>query len=125
MAQLNRRAAELMVEEGAHACTDITGYGLLGHAPVMATASGVALRIAHRRVLHFPAALELRALGVAPGGLAANRRAFNGKVWFGVAVPAGMARPAVRSPRLRAGCLSRLPRRARHGWSSGSPRKGL
>jgi selenide,water dikinase len=87
MAQLNRRPAELMVECGAHACTDITGYGLLGHALEMATASGVALRIAHRAVPHFPAALQLRALGVAPGGLAANRRAFNGKVWFGDAVP--------------------------------------
>lgn len=87
MAQLNRRAAELMVEYEAHACTDITGYGLLGHALEMATASGVALRIAHRNVPHFSVALELRALGVAPGGLAANRRAFNGKVWFGDAVP--------------------------------------
>ena len=54
MAQLNRRAAELMVEEGAHACTDITGYGLLGHALEMAAASGVMLHIAHRRVPHFP-----------------------------------------------------------------------
>ncbi len=108
MAQLNRRAAELMVEEGAHACTDITGYGLLGHALEMATASGVALRIAHRRVLHFPAALELRALGVAPGGLAANRRAFNGKVWFGVAVPAAW-RDLLFDPQTSGGLLVAAP----------------
>lgn len=87
MAHLNRRAAELMVEAGAHACTDITGYGLLGHALEMATASGVALRIAHRHVPHFPAALALIARGITSSGLASNRRAFSGKTHFDAAVP--------------------------------------
>jgi selenide,water dikinase len=87
MAQLNRRAAELMVEEGAHACTDITGYGLFGHALQMAMASGVCLRIAHRRVPHFPSALELRSRGVGPGGLDSNRHAFDRRIRFGDAVP--------------------------------------
>ncbi len=108
MARLNRRAAKLMVEYEAHACTDITGYGLLGHALEMATASGVALRIAHRRVPHFSAALELRALGVAPGGLAANRRAFNGKVWFGDAVPDAW-RDLLFDPQTSGGLLVALP----------------
>ena len=108
MAQLNRRAADLMVEAGAHACTDITGYGLLGHALEMATASGVALRIAHRRVPHFSAALELRALGIAPGGLASNRHAFNGKIRFGDAV-SGMWRDLLFDPQTSGGLLIALP----------------
>lgn len=108
MAQLNRRAAELMVEEGAHACTDITGYGLLGHALEMAAASGVMLHIAHRRVPHFSAALALGALGIAPGGLASNRHAFNGKIRFGDAV-SGMWRDLLFDPQTSGGLLIALP----------------
>jgi len=108
MARLNRRAAELMVEAGAHACTDITGYGLLGHALEMATASGVTLRIAHRAVPHFPAALALRALGIAPSGLASNRHAFNDKIWFGDAVPGAWC-DLLFDPQTSGGLLIALP----------------
>ena len=111
MARLNRRTAELMTECEAHACTDVTGYGLLGHALEMASASGVALRIAHRRVPYFPAALELRTLGIAPGGLASNRRAFNGKVWFGDAV-AGAWCDLLFDPQTSGGLLVALPANA-------------
>src|SRR5262249_33005480 len=41
MAMLNRAASEAMVEIGAHACTDVTGFALLGHGAKMASASGV------------------------------------------------------------------------------------
>jgi selenide,water dikinase len=108
MTQLNRRAAELMVEEGAHACTDITGYGLLGHAFKMAMASGMGLRIAHRAVPHFSTALELLARGVTLGGLVANRRAFEGKVWFDDAVP-GAWRDLLFDPQTSGGLLIALP----------------
>lgn len=108
MAQLNRRAAELMVEEGAHACTDITGYGLLGHALGMATASGVTLRIAHRAVPYFPAALTLHARGIVPGGLATNRRAFDGRVRFSDAVP-GTWCDLLFDPQTSGGLLIALP----------------
>ncbi|OGI45012.1 MAG: selenide, water dikinase SelD [Candidatus Muproteobacteria bacterium RBG_16_64_11] len=108
MAQLNRRAAELMVEGGAHACTDITGYGLLGHAVEMATASAASLHIEYRAVPYFTAALELLSQGIAPGGLAANRRAFNGKIWFGDAVP-GAWRELLFDPQTSGGLLVALP----------------
>ena len=46
MATLNKLAAETMVRrDGAHACTDITGFGLIGHACEMATASGVTVEL--------------------------------------------------------------------------------
>lgn len=59
MKTLNRAAAEAMIEAGARACTDITGYGLIGHALEMATASGVNIVIASKAIPFFPKALEL------------------------------------------------------------------
>lgn len=73
MAQLNKKASELMLQFGAHAATDITGYGLLGHAYEMATASRVTIRIFSERLPLMPQALELAEAGMIPGGAIANR----------------------------------------------------
>jgi selenide,water dikinase len=59
MTTLNKSASEAMVEAGVNACTDVTGYGLLGHASEMAAASGVSLVIRSGDVRVFPKALEL------------------------------------------------------------------
>ena len=45
MAALNRRAAELMADFDAHACTDVTGFGLMGHLKAMAVASRVDIEL--------------------------------------------------------------------------------
>jgi selenide,water dikinase len=74
MTALNREAAEAMQEVGVHACTDITGFGLLGHALEMAQASGVALEIHASRVPILESALEMARLGMIPAGTFANRR---------------------------------------------------
>ena len=73
MTQLNREAAERMLERGVHAATDITGYGLLGHAQEMAAASGVTLCIDAARVPAIEDALEAIAAGHVPGGAHTNR----------------------------------------------------
>ena len=73
MASLNATAAELMVRFGAHAATDITGFGLLGHAYEMAVASGVTIRIAAGALPLLPQAVELAAEGMIPGGAQDNR----------------------------------------------------
>ena len=73
MVRLNRRAAELAGEFGLHSATDITGYGLLGHAAELAENSGVGLRIALAQVPLLPGALEYSRAGVVPGGLGRNR----------------------------------------------------
>jgi selenide,water dikinase len=73
MALLNRAASEAAVEFGARAATDVTGYGLIGHAQQMADASGVTLRMFPDRDWFLPSALELAAAGVQPGGLGTNR----------------------------------------------------
>ena len=64
MTSLNKDAAEVMVQFGAHAATDITGFGLVGHAFEMADASGVAIRIDALRVPLLQRTLELAAAGV-------------------------------------------------------------
>lgn len=73
MKQLNRAAAEAAVASGARAGTDVTGFGLLGHAAQLADASGVTLRLRPSPAWFLPRALALLAEGVAPGGLGRNR----------------------------------------------------
>ncbi len=80
MAALNREASELMVRFGAHAATDITGYGLLGHAFEMADGSGVTITLEADRLPLLPQALELAEAGMIPAGANANRDFLNGKV---------------------------------------------
>ncbi len=68
MAQLNRSAAEVMARYRVSAVTDVTGYGLIGHALEMAEASGVSIRIESRNVPIIPQALELADNGQLTGG---------------------------------------------------------
>ncbi len=73
MARLNREPAELMIKHGASSATDITGYGLMGHAYEMAVGSSATLRLFSAQVPLLPRALELAAAGMIPGGALANR----------------------------------------------------
>jgi selenide,water dikinase len=73
MLLLNRAACEAILRFAVHACTDISGFGLLGHAREMAAASGVALEIEADAVQFLPGALEYAAAGAQPGGLRNNR----------------------------------------------------
>lgn len=68
MTMLNAGAARAMLGAQAHAATDVTGFGLLGHAHEMATASGVALRVIASKVPRHALALEMLAAGIIPGG---------------------------------------------------------
>jgi selenide,water dikinase len=73
MTTLNRVASEVMVEIGVNACTDITGFGLLGHALEMAMASDVALALQWQSVPIFQEAEQYASMGMVPGGTARNR----------------------------------------------------
>jgi len=73
MLTLNREACEEMLGYDVHGCTDITGFGLIGHAREMAVASGVTIEIAVDQVRLLPGALEYAAAGAVPGGLRNNR----------------------------------------------------
>jgi selenide,water dikinase len=74
MTTLNRSAAEAMQAVGCRACTDLTGFGLLGHALEMAVASGVEFLIRASMVPVLPSALEMARMGMIPGGTFANRK---------------------------------------------------
>ncbi len=68
MMTLNRTPSELMVQFGATAATDITGFGLLGHARNIAVASGVELRLEFDRIPRFELTLENAVVGTKGGG---------------------------------------------------------
>lgn len=72
MATLNKAASEAMVEVGVSACTDITGFGLLGHASEMARASRVGLEIEARLVPVLDEAWGFLRAGAVPGGSKSN-----------------------------------------------------
>ena len=73
MATLNKPAAETMQEVGVQACTDITGFGLLGHLLEMMKGSGTTALIKADSVPLLPSAADLAASGVVPGGTRDNR----------------------------------------------------
>jgi selenide,water dikinase len=82
MTTLNKAAAEVITSGGfsVHSLTDVTGFGLIGHAREMSIASGVSLLIEASRVPRLPGALECVRRGYVPGGLKANRQFAEGCV---------------------------------------------
>lgn len=73
MAELNRAAAEVMKQFSVHACTDITGYGLLGHLAEMVEDSGMALRLESRKIPILPEAVDYAGMGMMPAGAFKNK----------------------------------------------------
>ena len=93
MVTLNRAAArvlETLPGGVVHACTDITGFGLIGHASEMAAASHCSIEIEAGRVPLLESAREL-APGNSPGGARTNREHFGGGVAIGAGVDATVA----------------------------------
>lgn len=74
MAALNRDAAKIMEDFSVHACTDITGFGLLGHMAEMVVDSGMGIRIQTERVPVLKEAVEYAGMGLVPAGAHNNRK---------------------------------------------------
>lgn len=87
MTTLNRAAAEAMLRAGAHAATDVTGFGLLGHLHELARASGLEAHISAGEVPLLPHAVELVEAGYIPGGTRRNRADVAHAVAWADAVP--------------------------------------
>jgi selenide,water dikinase len=87
MAALNKKASELMQEVGVHACTDITGFGLLGHACQLAQNSQVGIKINSSAVPVFTEVEDFAKAGLCPGGLYRNRDFYGKMVEFSNQVP--------------------------------------
>ena len=79
MRMLNKAAAEALQPLAVHACTDITGFGLIGHATEMAVASGVSLEI-DAATVPLIEGVEPLVAGNTSGGLNSNRAYFSGQV---------------------------------------------
>ncbi len=73
MTTLNKRAAEISLKYDVHGLTDVTGFGLIGHAREMALGSGTSLRLFASAVPLLSGAMECVARGLVPGGLQNNR----------------------------------------------------
>lgn len=73
MLELNRDAAAWMVKLGAHGATDITGFGLIGHALEMTAKGNISFRFSLKDIPYLPASMDLASMGLIPGGAYANR----------------------------------------------------
>ena len=73
MSTLNRTASELMMEAGVNACTDVTGFGLLGHACEMIEGANVGMVFYSTAVPLFPEVREFAVMGLVPGGTYRNK----------------------------------------------------
>ena len=85
MTRLNRRASEILVQVGAgvHAATDITGFGILGHAWEMAAQSFTSMRFNYESLPLLPNIRHYAELGCIPGGTGRNKRSVQAHVHFG------------------------------------------
>ncbi len=108
MLELNRAASEAMLAFEFHACTDVTGFGLIGHAREMAVASEATLEIAAESVRFLPGALEYARQGALPGGLSNNREFASCAVESTIELPAEVE-SLLYDPQTSGGLLIALP----------------
>ena len=108
MATLNARAAEIMVKFEVHACTDVTGFGLLGHACEMIEESLVGMNLDAQAIPIISEALEFARMGLLPAGLYRNRDFRAGMVVVEDSVPLEMA-DILFDPQTSGGLLIAVP----------------
>ena len=104
MSTLNDKASELMQEVGVHACTDITGFGLIGHSVQVAQNSQVGINFNIAAIPTFPEATEFAQRGLCPGGLHRNREFYSTAVSISDEVPAPV-RDVLFDPQTSGGLL--------------------
>jgi selenide,water dikinase len=87
MAVLNRNAAGIMTDFDISACTDVTGFGLLGHLAEMVCGSGMSIQVDSGQVPVIAEALEFASMGLIPAGAHKNREFRKEMITFGETVP--------------------------------------
>jgi len=117
MTELNRKAAELMKGFKVHACTDVTGFGLLGHLCEMLGDGKIGIRISLDAIPILPKAEEYAGRGLVPGGAHRNREFYAPKVEGADGCPPACSMSST-IPRPPAACSSPLPRRMQRGFSA-------
>ena len=108
MLTLNRHAAEAMQPLEVHGCTDVTGFGLLGHAREMALGSNVTLEITASSIRYLPGAIEYSKAGAHSGGLHNNRDFVESCVYMDPGIPVEI-QALLYDPQTSGGLLISLP----------------
>jgi selenide,water dikinase len=108
MAQLNDKAAGAMAESRVHACTDITGFGLIGHASEMARGSGVSIRFLYSSIPILEGTREYAAQGLVPGGAYCNQKFWESETSISRKVPE-LEKIILFDPQTSGGLLIALP----------------
>jgi selenide,water dikinase len=108
MLALNRVACERMLEFDVHGCTDVTGFGLIGHAREMALGSGVTLEIDVDAMRFLPGSVEYARAGAIPGGLKNNKEFASSAVELAREIPDEIEN-LLYDPQTSGGLLITLP----------------
>jgi selenide, water dikinase len=108
MTRLNKQAAELALQFGAHAATDVTGFSLLGHGWEMAEASSVGLRLSYDAIPFISGATRYADSWLFPGGASDNSRYFGPHVQFAPDLD-DAARMLLFDPQTSGGLLFAIP----------------
>lgn len=108
MSTLNKYAGEAVEKVSVNSCTDITGFGLLGHSLEMAMGSNVTIRIDSKKVPIIEGALEYAQMGLVPAGTYKNEAHIGDKVKFIKDVPMEI-RDALFDPQTSGGLLLSVP----------------
>ncbi len=108
MAYLNKDASQVAAKVGIEGCTDITGFGFLGHALELAEGSGVTLEIWSERIPIISQAIDLAKDGIIPGGAYQNAKHIGEKVRFTEGVPQEI-RDIMYDPQTSGGLLISVP----------------
>lgn len=108
MAALNKYAAEIMRKFKVNSCTDVTGFGLLGHAHEMACGSGCSIRLKASDIPMLKSTLEMAEMGIIPAGAYSNREYLEGKVLIKKSVPLALE-DMMFDPQTSGGLLISIP----------------
>ena len=108
MVTLNKAARDVMVQHNVHSCTDVTGFGLLGHSFEMAQGSGCSIHIQAKRVPCHPEAAELASMGLIPAGAYRNREYTQSGIEFRGNIPLAL-QDIFYDPQTSGGLLFALP----------------
>ena len=124
MARLSDKAAGILISFGITGCTDITGFGLLGHASEMAQKSGVHIRLRASELSFLPGAGEYAEQWLFPGGTGKNKKAFEA----GISMTAELEEEMVHllyTPETSGGLLAAVPSEKKDGVLKEFERLGL
>ena len=124
MTALNRHASHIARRAGVRALTDVTGYGILGHAYEMASAGDAGIQFSAAALPILPGALEYAYRGITTGGATRNRRYLDGKVTISAEIGEEIQH-ILYDPQTSGGLLFALPAAAVAGVEARFAESGL